>query len=135
MNFEGMSKEEIYSLREELENKLIAANKNKGEIEEFIFRTFDVPEREKMVGTCYSYNNSYGHGSDIPLWIEYHRINAYNKEKDSFHITTVYNRIGEVCIKNHEDPAYMVDNNYTIRNPILMEEFDKEFDLAKSMLL
>jgi hypothetical protein len=136
MNFDGMTKEEVYSLREEMERKLIEANKNKGDVEQFIFDTFDVPERESMVGTCFSYRNSYGCGSDIPPWFEYARINSYNKAKDSFNLTTIYQRVGEACIKNHDEYAFIYDkDNYTTRKPIPVEEFETEFAEVKSMLI
>jgi hypothetical protein len=135
MNLKELTRDQIFALRDEMEKKLIEANKNKGDIEDFIFCNFEVPAREKLVGKCYSYGNSFGGGSDIPPWTEYIKINSYDEEHDMFAITTIYDRVGETCIKNCGEYAGHYDKDSCItRKMISTEEFENKLSEIKASM-
>jgi len=136
MKFDEMSKEQLLVARNDLQKKMSDINELRNQIDEQIFNAFDVPARETFIGKCFSYENSFGGGTDIPPWMEYVKINSYNKDTDMYSITTVYSREDESCIKVNNEYAGNYDADSCIRKkPILANEFKSKFSEIKTMML
>lgn len=136
MKFDEMSKEQLLAARNDLQKKMNDISELRNQIDEQIFNAFDVPARETLVGKCFSYENSFGGGSDIPPWMEYVKINSYDKDTDMYSITTAYSREGESCMKVDNEYAGNYDADSCMRRkPIPAEEFRAKFAEIKIMML
>jgi len=127
-----MNIDEIKAQRDELDAQIQELQKKKSVLEEALYINTEIPLHASWVGKCFCYKNSYGGSSDIEDWMEYQKIESFNKDEDSFMVVTIYTRDGETSITLAKDYPLHFESGY--RKPCDLAEFNENYEKIKGIL-